>query len=250
MPKKTKKKAKPKGRPAKPSPRSRPAAGKAGAVPPVNLEAALRDNGIREEDIPTVLATIRAVNGAATGGKSPPAAPLPAEPGSVADRRHIEAMEEIKRLEAAMKLREAELIRAGEATRLNGLREMLWQAELPYVRGLPRPSHVGRALHEKKAVREPKGVKYDSVFEHLDGVTPRPLPATLHSAMLTLRGSGSTKAASSALTKCMDRRARFLGNVIRCLQQKRARRTTIYWLNPDGQELFNGWPDWRAHSGT
>jgi hypothetical protein len=250
MPKKTKKKAKPKGRPAKPSPRSRPAAGKAGAVPPVNLEAVRHDNGVREENIPTTLVEIRVVTDAAAGGKSPPAAPLPPEPGSVEERRLIEAMEEIQRLKAAMDRRQAELIRAGKATRLNGQRELLWQVEPAFVRGLPRPSHVGRALHEKDAVRETKGIPYDFVFEKLMGIVPSPLSVTLRSAMLTLRGPGSTKAASSALTKCMGRRAQFLENVIRCLQHKKSHGTTHYWLTPKGRKLFDGWPDWRAHSGT
>lgn len=233
-------------KPRKPSPQ--PRSPRKGRIEPVDLAKAVRDHGVREEGIPETLAVTRLVSDAQAGDAATPVAPMPPEPGSVAERQLDEARQEILQLKKAMELSQARLINAGKATRLNGQREMLWKLETATIRGLPRPSQVGRAMHDLRAFQEKKGVDYSDVYGRLADVVPSPLPTNLNRHVETLRDSSvpreKSTTATSALSRHFGARRKTLVERLGYAQWKKTGSTSRSWLTALGKKLFKGWPDW------
>lgn len=227
------------------------------SAPPVNLEKALRDSGVREERIPEALTFLRAFSDEQAGPDRPTTDPMPADPGSPEEARATEAGREFRKERAEWE-REAECLAAGKAAVLQAKRYSFWKLETGYVRDRPRPSHVGRALYEKGAVREGNAADYIAVYEHLKNVEPSPLPIQLCEAVNRVRavpvdpsallafGPKNNKAAASMLTKNMDVRRKVLVEQLGYAQQKKTSKGTLTWLTALGRKVFKGWPDW-AH---
>lgn len=251
-----KKRASEKPRLPKPSRPKAPREESSASVPPVNLEKALRDSGVREERIPEALMFLRDLSDEQAGPDRATAAPMPADPGSPKESRGVEAMREFIKEKAEWERRQVEWLAVGKAAALQIKRAALWQLETAHTRDLPRPSHVGRALHEKGAVKESKATDYINVYEYLADVKPSPLPAHLHEMVYKVRYGipdptlskekrrRLIATASCRLTRHMDIRRQVLVGQLGYAQQKVTSKTTLTWLTAIGRKVFKGWPDW------
>ena len=211
-------------------------------------------NGVAEERISEVILATRTYSESQTAEAAPlPAAPTPPAPESPEAIRAQAAEQEVIELQAKLELERAEKTRANETANktayLNGERAMLSRLEPTVLRVLPRPSHVGRALHDVKAFSKNAKIGYTHVYQHLASQKPKLLSKSLLKAAKSLAVRTRRKRSnnnSSALTKNMAFRYKFLSDRLGCAKHVKLRAVTVYWLTSKGQELFNGWPEWVA----
>ena len=211
-------------------------------------------NGVAEERIPELTLATRTYSESQTAEAAPlPAAPTPPAPESPDAIRAQAAEQKVIELQAELELETAEKTRGNETANktayLNGERAMLSRLEPTVLRVLPRPSHVGRALHDVKAFSKAAKIGYTHVYQHLASQEPKLLSTRLLKAAKSLAIRTRRKRSnnnSSALTKNMASRYKFLRDRLGCAAHGKLRAVTVYWLTPKGQEFFNGWPEWVA----
>lgn len=214
-------------------------------------------NGVAEERIPELTLATRTYSESQTAEAAPlPAAPTPPAPESpdairaqAAEQKVIELQAELE-LETAERTRANETLTRNETANLNGQRAMLSKVEPAVFLDCPMPSHVGRALHDVRAFLESDKIGYTHVYQHLASQIPNLLPPRLLEAAESLAAVRNTRRRSnnnsSALTKNMASRYKFLRDRLGCAAHVKLRAVTVYWLTSEGQELFNGWPEWVA----
>ena len=208
-------------------------------------------NGVAEERISEVILATRTYSESQTAEAAPlPAAPTPPAPESLEAIRAQAAEQEVIELQAKLELERAEKTRGNETANLNGQRAMLSKVEPAVFLDCPMPSHVGRALHDVRAFLESDKIGYIHVYQHLASQIPNLLPPRLLEAAESLAAVRNTRRRSnnnsSALTKNMASRYKFLRDRLGCAAHVKLRAVTVYWLTSEGQELFNGWPEWVA----